>query len=46
MDSWVGVIYYEKDVIIMYLVLLITWLGGRFELNCPIAFLKILKLPE
>ena len=28
------------------LVLVITYLGGRFGINCPSAFLKILKLPE
>ena len=28
------------------LVLVITCLGGRFAINCPSAFLKILKLPE
>ena len=28
------------------IVLVITFLGGRFEINCPSAFLKILKFPE
>ena len=28
------------------LVLVITCLGGRFKINCPSAFLKILILPE
>ena len=27
-------------------VLVITCLGGRFRINCPSAFLKILKLPK
>ena len=28
------------------LALVITFLGGRFETNCPSGFLKILELPE
>ena len=27
-------------------VLVITYLGGKFGINCPSTFLKILKLPE
>ena len=32
--------------VILIFVLLITCLGGRFEINCPKTFLKILKLPQ
>ena len=40
---------FEEEIFfefILQFVLVITRLGGRFRMNCPKAFSKILKLPE
>ena len=47
--NWLRVsfsLYFMVDINEVLLILVNTCLGGRFGINCPSAFLKILKLPE
>ena len=49
LNDWIFFVWLNMStflVKISQLVLVITCLGGRFGINCPSAFLKILKFPE